>query len=230
MKNYLYIILALLFIIAPSGKAQAFVIFDVSTKVQDIVEKTLELAKYAEERASAIEAKVRDSKLGQMGMKAHEHYTKLNKFLIQDRKIGMLKVPTYLTNVATSVDGTYNQIKEKYVPTFGGGDDAKKKNDQARHNMEVQHNLVADVYARAFVLRNTLIEERKKGELPVEPTNTRELIEAGRAYNEKMIQRYVDILSMETAMLDFDNTSVLMEADPRRLQRAKDVSGDGEEK
>ena len=230
MKNYIYIILTLLFMIAPSGKAQAFVIFDVSTKVQDIVEKTLELAKYAEERASAIEAKVRDSKLGQMGEKAHQHYTKLNQFLIQDRKLGMLKVPSYLTNVATSVDGTYNQIKEKYVPTFGGGDDAKKKNDQARHNMEVQHNLVADVYARAFVLRNTLIEERKKGELPVEPTNTRELIEAGRAYNEKMIQRYVDILSMETAMLDFDNTSVLMEADPRRLQRAKDVSGDGEEK
>ena len=159
MKNYLYIILTLLLMLAPSGSAQAFVIFDVSTKIQDIVEKTIEWAKFANEKISAAETKVRDSKLGQMGMKAHEHYTKLNKFLIQDRKLGMLKVPTYLTNVATSVDGTYNQIKEKYVPTFGGGDDAKKKNDQARHNMEVQHNLVADVYARAFVLRNTLVEE-----------------------------------------------------------------------
>ena len=141
----------------------------------------------------------------------------------------MLKVPSYLTNVATSVDGTYNQIKEKYVPTYGGGNDAAKKNNQERHNMEVQHNLVSDVYSRAFVLRNTLVDERKKGELSVEPTNTRELIEAGRAYNEKMIQRYVDILSMESAMLDFDNTTILMAADPRRLQRAKEVTGTGEE-
>ena len=78
-------------------------------------------------------------------------------------------------------------------------------------------------------MRNTLVDERKKGELSVEPTNTRELIEAGRAYNEKMIQRYVDILSMESAMLDFDNTTILMAADPRRLQRAKEVTGTGEE-
>ena len=230
MKSYFYIFLALAFIMLPSKRAEAFVIFDVSTKVQDIAEKVIEWAKYASERISASEHKLRDSKLGKMGAKAHEHYTKLNKFLIRDRKLGMLKVPTYISSVATSVDGTYAQIQAKYVPTFGGGQDAAKKNNQARHNMEVQHNLVADVYARAFTLRNTLVEERKKGELSVKPENTRELIEAGRAYNEKMIQRYVDILSMETAMLDFDNTSVLMEADPRRLQRAKDVSGDGEEK
>lgn len=229
MRNCIYIFLSLIMLAAPLKSAQAFIIFDVSTKVQDIVEKITEWAKYANEKISAQEAKIRDSKLGQMGQKAHEHYTKLNKFLIQDRKLGMLKVPSYLTNVATSVDGTYNQIKEKYVPTYGGGNDAAKKNNQERHNMEVQHNLVADVYARAFVLRNTLVDERKKGELSVEPTNTRELIEAGRAYNEKMIQRYVDILSMESAMLDFDNTAILMAADPRRLQRAKEVTGTGEE-
>ena len=212
----------------PLKSAQSFIIFDVSTKVQDIVEKMYEWAKYANEQASRAENKLRDSKLGQMGTTAHQHYTQLNKFLIQDRKLGMLKVPSYLTGVATSVDGTYNQIKEKYVPTFGGGNDAAKKNTQERHNMEVQHNLVADVYAKAFVLRNNLVDERKKGELVVEPRNSRELIETGRAYNEKMVQRYVDILSMESAMLDFDNTSILMVADPRRLQRAKEVSGAGE--
>ena len=150
MRNCIYIFLSLIMLAAPLKSAQAFIIFDVSTKVQDIVEKITEWAKYANEKISAQEAKMRDSKLGQMGQKAHEHYTKLNKFLIQDRKLGMLKVPSYLTNVATSVDGTYNQIKEKYVPTYGGGNDAAKKNNQERHNMEVQHNLVADVYARAF--------------------------------------------------------------------------------
>ena len=227
MKNYRYIILLLIFMLIPSGQAQAFVIFDVSTQVQDIVEKVTEWAKFANEKISAAENKVRDSKLGQMGAKAHTHYTKLNKFLIQERKLGMLKVPSYMTNVATSVDGTYSQVRNKYVQVFGGGDTAKKKNDQTRHNMEVQHNLVADVYARAFVLRNNLIEERKKGELSVEPTNTRELIEAGRKKKKKMIQRYVDILSMESAMLDFDNTAILMSADPRRLQRAKDSSDEG---
>ena len=83
MKHYLYTFLTLLLLFAPGKNAHAFVIFDVSTKIQDIVEKTIEWAKFANEKISAAETKVRDSKLGQMGMKAHEHYTKLNKFLIR---------------------------------------------------------------------------------------------------------------------------------------------------
>ena len=90
MKSYFYIFLALAFILLPSKRAEAFVIFDVSTKVQDIAEKVIEWAKYASERISASEHKLRDSKLGKMGAKAHEHYTKLNKFLIRDRKLGCL--------------------------------------------------------------------------------------------------------------------------------------------
>lgn len=53
MKSYFYIFLALAFILLPSKRAEAFVIFDVSTKVQDIAEKVIEWAKYASERISA---------------------------------------------------------------------------------------------------------------------------------------------------------------------------------
>ena len=135
-------------------------------------------------------------------------------------------MPSYIAGVATSVGGVYNQVRDNYIPTFTGEDDSVTKNRQERHNMEVQHNLVADVYAKAFVLRNNLVDERKKGDIETEATNSRELVETGRAYNEKIIQRYVDILAIESALLDLENTETLMAADPDRLSLANEARGD----
>ena len=208
---------------------QAFSIRDSGTKIVDILEGTIEWMKKASEEISKAEAALRDSKLGKMGAKAHEGYTKVNKHLIKDRKLGKVKVPSYLVNVATSVDGVYAKVRDNYIPTFEGGDDSLTKARQERHNMEIQHNLVADIYAKAYVLRNNLVDERKKGDIETNPTNTRELIETGRAYNEKIVQRYVDILTMDAALLDFENTDVLMSADPLRLQLAKETAKGDEE-
>ena len=225
MRTCIYIIVVWAFIALPYRSAQAISIKDIATKIEDVLEGAIEWMKKANEDISAAEAKARDSKLGKMGKKAHDGYTKVSKFLIKDRKLGGLQVPSYLTGVATSVDGVYNQVRTKYMPTFTGKDDSVTQNRQRRHNMEVQHNLVADVYAKAFVLRNNLVDERKKGDIETKPTNSRELIETGRAYNEKIVQRYVDILAIEAALLDMENTEVLMSADPDRLQLAKEAGG-----
>ncbi len=227
MRTYLYILLGLLVICTPQKSAQAISIRDTATKIEDILEGAIEWMKMASEKISKAEAAMRDSKLGKMGKAAHDGYKEAKKFLKKDRKLAGLKVPSYLAKAATSVDRVYGQIQNKYIPTFGGGGDSDLKENQERHNMEIQHNLVADIYAKAYVLRNNLIDERKKGEKEVTATNTRELIEVGRAYNEKIAQRYVDILNMEAALLDFENTDVLMGADPIRLQLAKEGAQGG---
>lgn len=226
MRTCLYIIALFSFLALPYHSAHAIAIKDIATKIEDVLEGSIEWMKKANEDISAAEAKARDSKLGKMGKDAHEKYSKVSKFLITKRKLAGLKVPSYISGVATSVDGVYNKVRDNYMPTFTGEDDSVTKNRQKRHNMEVQHNLVADVYAKAFVLRNNLVDERKKGEMETQPTNTRELIETGRAYNEKIVQRYVDILAIESAMLDLENTEVLMSADPDRLRLAKEAMGD----
>lgn len=226
MRTYFYIIVILSLFALPYRSAHAISIKDVATKIEDVSEGAVEWIKKAHEDISAAEAKARDSKLGKMGKKAHEGYTKVSKFLMKKRKLAGLQVPSYITGVATSVDGVYNKVRDNYMPTFTGENDSVTKNRQERHNMEVQHNLVADVYAKAFVLRNNLVDERKQGDIETKPTNTRELIETGRAYNEKIIQRYVDILAIEAALLDMENTEVLMAADPDRLSLAKQSKGD----
>ena len=228
MRTYLYIIVAIACIFAPLRSAHAISIKDVATKIEDIAEGAIELMKKAEEQLHKLEAAARDSKLGQMGAKAHQHYNNVKSFLKQDRLLANLKVPSYLAQSTTSVDKTYEKVEDNYVPVYGGGQDSQKKTKQERHNMEIQHNLVADIYAKAYVLRNYLVDERKKGDTESKPTNTRELIETGRAYNEKIVLRYVDILNLESALLDFENTDVLMNADPLRLQLAKEKDSGGE--
>ncbi|MBQ8436876.1 MAG: hypothetical protein IJX20_04420 [Alphaproteobacteria bacterium] len=226
MRTYLHILLLASLILLPCRTVQAFSIKDAATKIQDVVEEITEVAKWAEEKISAAETKLRDSKLGKMGTKAHQYYKDVNNFLITGRKLANLKVPTYMAGATTSVDGVYDIVSNRYIQTYSGKDDSETKKRQERHNMEIQHNLIADIYAKAYVLRNNLIEERKKGDIETTPTNTRELIEVGRAYNEKIVQRYVDILNLEAALLDFENTDVLMNADPKRLQLAKETKSE----
>ena len=83
MRTCLYIIALFSFLALPYRPAYAISIKDIATKIEDILEGAIEGMKKANEKVSAAEAKLRDSKLGKMGKDAHEKYTKVNKFLIK---------------------------------------------------------------------------------------------------------------------------------------------------
>ena len=223
MRNYLCIFLFFLLVVLSPHPAYAIKIkiFDIATKAEDVVEKLTELKKKVEEQIDKVNSKIQNSKLGKMGKDAHKLYSDLKPTLIKSRNLAGLKVPSYFADITSSVDSIYKEVEDNFVLKYLNSNDSKVKQEQERHNMEIQHNLIADVYAKSYALRNTLIKERQEEKKEVKPENTRELIETGRAYNEKILQRYIDVLNLEATLLDFENTRVLMIADPVRLQRAE---------
>lgn len=227
MRYYFYIFIFLLLAVSIPSGARALIIMDAATKVEDVVEMTIEVIKTLDEKMIALEAKQRDQKLGEMGRGAQRYYDTLFRELRKDRKLNFLDVPSFLAGSVNSIDKAEKEIKEKYIAVFDKNDTAISQL-QSRLNNEIEQNLAVDTYTKAYTLRNHLARERQNAVPVPKPENTRELIETGRAYTEKTIQRFNDVLVMETFLLDFENTEVLMDTDPIRLGTAKEDESAGE--
>ena len=231
MRKQFYIILGLLGIsvfLPRSSYAFGIPVSDALTKAQDIIEKVTETLKKAQEKVSEAESAVRDSKIGEYGNKALEGYNYINdrltlgrNLLAGDLKLAPLDVPSYLKGKTNDVDAAEEAIKTEYIAKYGSGDDMAKSKHQKRQDMEVQHNNIASIYAKAYSLRYHLKKAREEqGDPQVDLENSRELIQAGRAYAENVNRRLLDIIAMEMAVLEFESTEVVYASDSRRTDLA----------
>lgn len=219
MKNYFYIFLSFIFAGLLPHSAKAFIIMDAGTKIEDVVEMTIELVKTKSEEIIKKEADQRDQKLGEMGRSAHKYYDTLFRHLRQKRKLNFLDVPSFLKGAVNSVDEAEKVVMAQYIP-FYDKNDMNHAKLQERKNTEAKQTLATDLYAKSYTLRNYLAKERLDPAPIPQPENTRELIETGRAYTEKTIQRFNDVLMMEATLLDYENSQEMMSADPIRLDTA----------
>lgn len=227
MRKYLYILLILFIVGLTPRPAKAFVIMDSITKIEEIAEMAVEIIKTFEEKAIKLNSAQRDQKLGEMGRTAHRYYDTISRQLRGERELSFLEVPTFLKGSANSVDAAEAVIIKEYIPVYGE-DDMQKAKIQTRKNTEVRQNQIADLYAKAHAFRNQNEYERHQQVATPKPENARELVETGRAYTEKTMQRFIDVINMETILLDLDNTEMLMDADPIRLDTAKETTeGEG---
>ncbi len=227
MKKQLYIIPlicgSLLFFARPAFSF-GVPVSDALTKIEDVIEKVTEVLKTAEEKVSDAESALRDSKIGEFGNKALNGYNYINdrltlgrNLLAGDLKQAPLDVPSYLKGKTNDVDAAEAAIKTEYIAKYGSGDDTVKSKYQKRQDMEVQHNNIASIYAKAYALRYHLKKARQEqGDPQVDLKDSRALIQAGRAYAENVNRRLLDMIALEMALMEFDSTEVVYASDARR--------------
>lgn len=230
MKKYLYILSFLLIGSIYTSEAQAFVVKDALTKAEDVIEETIEVAKTVHEKVIAFEAKQRDTKLGKFGVDALNAYKDISEKLKQDRMLSGLDVPDFLKGSLLKIPSTEKVMKDEYMTNFGEGNDTTKVSEQNRKNMELQHNNIASVYAKAYTIRHYLADARKKEDPQVNLQNGREIIQAGRVYAEQTSRRLIDILTMEMALLEFENTQIIMDFDTKRNDMSNVMAEQAQEK
>lgn len=205
--------------------ANAFKIKDALTKAADVVEETIEVLKLADEKVSSKVTTQRDKKIGEFGESALGPYKKILESLKQNRKLAPLDIPTFMAGAVNDIDKADEVMQKEYTTSFGSGGDMTKAKSLQRKQMEVQHNNIASVYAKAYTIRFYLKDARLKPEPQVNTTNSREMLQAQRVYVEQTNRRLLDMLTMEMALLEFESTEVINDSDNKR----KDVANITEE-
>lgn len=188
---------------------QARALKDAANLALDKLEKGTSEAETLLEAKAEADKKIEKIKSGDFGIDALDAFKDSMAKIDIPRKMPDLKIPDQIGKNLKNADKTGEAVNEMMVPVYGKGKDSEVAYKKNRMRTEIQQNNIATLYAHALATRTNLIKERAIPADEVSQENSRELLQAARAFDNKTAMRINDILFMEAQIAEFEGTQFL---------------------
>lgn len=188
---------------------QARALKDAANLALDKLEKGTSEAETLLEAKAEAEKKIEKVKSGDFGIDALDAFNDSMAKINIPREMPDLKIPDQIGENLKNADKTGEAVNGMMVPVYGKGNDSQVAYMKNRVRTEIQQNNIATLYAHALATRTNLIKERAIPADEVSQENSRELLQAARAFDNKTAMRINDILFMETQIVEFEGTQFL---------------------
>lgn len=183
---------------------------DIPNNSTDLDENINAIGKQAEQVKATYEKTVEELKSGSFGFDAIKNYKSTLESIDVSRLVPEIKLPAGLSKNINDSDKAAEAVEGTYLNTYSQeGNHMEQAKQNRQKQIELLQMNVAAMYAHALATRVNLAKERDLPEATLESENTREIIQANRAMEEKIVKRWNDILFMEAQIAEYKSTQIL---------------------
>lgn len=210
---------------------------DIPNNATDLIENINATAEVVEEEAQNVQKTIESAKSGQFGLLPIESFKSTLNSINIDRIVPEIELPEGLAKNINNSEKATQSVKNTYIGTFTeGGDHMQEAKINNLKRTELMHMNIAALYAHALAIRVNLAKEREMPETELKQENTREILQANRAVEDKILKRWNEILFMEAQIAEYKSTKKLAgtvltpeQAEDRGVNSGADVKSDEEE-
>lgn len=210
---------------------------DIPNNAADLVENINVTAEVVEEEAQNLQKTIEKAKSGEFGLLPIEKFKETLAAINIDRLIPKIELPEGLAKNINNIDKASQSVKNTYIAAFTeDGDHMKEAKIHNIKRTELMHLNISALYAHALATRVNLAKERKMPEKELQRDNTRDILQANRAIEDKILKRWNEILFMEAQIAEYRATKKLAGttlnpyvAEERGVEAGVDVKSDKEE-
>lgn len=210
---------------------------DIPNNAVDLMENITTTAEVVEEEAQNVQKTIESAKSGQFGLLPIESFKSTLNSINIDRIVPEIELPEGLAKNINNSEKATQSIKNTYIGAFTeGGDHMQEAKINNLKRTELMHMNIAAMYAHALATRVNLAKEREMPATELTQENTREILQANRAVEDKILKRWNEILFMEAQIAEYKSTKKLAgtvltaeQAEERGVNPGEDVKSDDEE-